>query len=143
MTYRDGPLCINSFYCSLYDYNSIRTYVNGQLELALAVQSIALHGSGCSSASLPLSPEGTALRSPWIGASRLARLGDGSNTPAGSASACLAAALTVRHRKMTMNPAPCTCLDMARTWLTNFVTCSNSVWDSRAVPFIPSCACQR
>ena len=36
------------------DYNSTRAYVNGQLELAHAVQSNTLYGRDCSSAALLL-----------------------------------------------------------------------------------------
>ena len=135
MTYRDGPLCINSFYLSLHDYNFTRTYVKGQLVLAHAVKSDALHGSDCSSASLS-SPEGTAHRSPWIGESQMARLGDSGNTPAGLTGAFSATASAIRHPMVAMNPAPCTCLEMARTWLMTFVThCVSGT--AAAVPFIP------
>ena len=54
--------------------------------------------------------EGTACQSPSIGASQMARLGDGGNTPAGLTSACLATATARRHPMVAMNPLPSTCL---------------------------------
>ena len=108
VTYRDGPLCTNSFYWCLYDYNSTDTYVKGQLVLTTP------YGMMPSTAVTVCQPpsflEGTACRSPSIGASQMARLSDGGNTPAGLTSACLATATARRHPMVAMNPLPSTCL---------------------------------
>ena len=81
----------------------------------------------------------------------MARLGDGGNTPAGLVGACLATVTALRHPVAAMNPVPHTCLTMARARLTNSVSLYDGLIDyqlslsgtAAAVPFIPSCACQR
>ena len=98
--------------------------------------------------SAPSSLEGTACRSPSIGMSWMARLGDGDNTPSGLAGACLATVTARCHPMVTMNTTPSSCLSgyLALARLTDFVTLdslcvTDSLGQPLPSPLYPPCAC--